>query len=182
MGYARPFSLAYNCSRILAGSLRAPESGTGASFRYERHKQRGADQSREIYTLCLEAKGAKLITPTTTPVFFKTAGLSDERWSNIRQECNDEAEKAVVSVGPKTSVEYNRNRLFVTCAELKGATYVGYARLPLEQWNVIQKLCTEEFEAAIAGLPESRRRGELRDERKFECIKRNGISLHDGFP
>ncbi len=51
-----------------------------------------------------------------------------------------------------------------------------------ERWNAIRKLCTEEFEAAIADLPESRRRGELRDERKFECIKRNGISLHKGLP
>ncbi len=141
-----------------------------------------AEQWRKIYTLCLEAKGAKRIPPMTTPVFFKTAGLSDDRWNSIRKECNDEAEAAVDSADPETPVGDNRNRLFVTCAELKGATYVGYARLPVERWNAIRKLCTEEFEAAIAGLPESRRRGELRDERKFECIKRNGISLHNGLP
>ncbi|KAB0264799.1 hypothetical protein [Microvirga brassicacearum] len=123
-----------------------------------------------------------ITTPMTAPMFFKTAGLTDERWNSVRKECNYEAEKAVASAGPKTPVEYKRNRLFVMCAELKGAKYVGYASLPVEQWNAIRKLCTEEFEAAIAGLPESRRRGELRDERKFECVKRNGISLHDGFP
>ena len=68
------------------------------------------------------------------------------------------------------------------CVELKGAKYVGYASVPVEQWNAIRKLCTDEFEAAIAGLPESPRRGELRDQRKFACLKRNGIALQDGVP
>ncbi len=150
------------------------------------HKERLVRRGRAMVQTCalvgLYLCMTACATPTTSPMLFKTAGLSDERWDNARKECDYEAEKAVASAGPKTPVEYKRRRLFVMCVELKGAKYVGYASVPVEQWNAIRKLCTDEFEAAIAGLPESPRRGELRDQRKFACLKRNGIALQDGVP
>ena len=116
-------------------------------------------------------------------MLFKTAGLSDQTLDNARKECDYEAEKAVASAGPKTlCLEYKRRRLFVMCVELKGAKYVGDASVPVEQWNAIRKLCTDEFEAAIAGMPESPRRGELLGPTKFASLKRNGIALQDGVP
>lgn len=119
-------------------------------------------------------------TPPTRSV-FKTPGISPAQWSRIDDECSYEAEKATASADSKTAVSYTWNKLYVMCAELKGATYVGRVSMPEDRWQQVKALCKGEAELAVAKQASSRNRDELKEDLELECMKRNGAKFQQSY-
>jgi hypothetical protein len=113
-------------------------------------------------------------TPPTRTV-FKTPGLSSTEWSRAEKECAYEAEKATASANPKTAVSYTWRQIYIICAELKGATFVGRVTMPDEQWKRLSTSCREEASDAVAGRAPSRGRDEMKEDLEVECLRRNGV-------
>jgi hypothetical protein len=120
------------------------------------------------------ASAACVSTPPTRS-YFKTPGLSSDQWGRIQKECAYEAEKATASADPKTAVSYTWRQIYIMCAELKGATFVGRVRMSDEQWSPLSALCRAEADKAIAGRPPSRARDEMKEDLEVECLRRNGV-------
>jgi hypothetical protein len=124
---------------------------------------------------------AGCVSALPTRSYFKAPGISSAQWSRIDAECSYEAEKATASANPKTAVSFTWNRLFVMCAKLKGATFVGRVTMPTEEWKQISNLCENEATAAVAGKPASRTRDELKEDLQVECLKRNGAVFRESY-
>lgn len=128
-------------------------------------------------SLCLLPAIALAGCVSTPPTwsYFKTPGLSSNQWSRIQKECVYEAEKATASADPKTAVSYTWRQIYIMCAELKGATFVGRVRMSDEQWAPLSASCRTEADNAIAGRPPSRARDEMKEDLEVECLRRNGV-------
>jgi len=124
---------------------------------------------------------AACVSASSTRSVFKTPGISPAQWSRIDDECSYEAEKATASADSKTAVSYTWNKLYVMCAELKGATYVGRVSMPEDQWKRIKALCKGEAELAAAKQDSSRNRDELKEDLELECMKRNGAKFQQSY-
>jgi hypothetical protein len=127
-------------------------------------------------SLCLSA-----CFPIATTLHFKRPGLDREQWNRIQKECAYEAEKATAA-NSSGAVLYRWRLVYIACAELKGAEYLGYTREPETTWARIGKLCTDEATAATAGIPASVSRDEVWLARRLECIKRSGVTLYELVP
>ncbi|WP_162419815.1 hypothetical protein [Microvirga brassicacearum] len=55
---------------------------------------------------------------------FDLGRLSQNEWQQIDKECDFEAEKAVISVKIGEIKAEERQRIFILCAEAKGARFV----------------------------------------------------------
>jgi hypothetical protein len=127
-----------------------------------------------LATLLISSQAGCLSRPPTRTV-FKTPGLGSTEWSRAERECAYEAEKATASADPKTAVSYTWRQIYIMCAELKGATFVGRVTMPDEQWQRLSSACREEADSAAARRPPSRARDEMTEDLAVECLKRNGV-------
>ncbi|NIX76901.1 hypothetical protein [Microvirga terricola] len=107
--------------------------------------------------------------------------MSDAQWSRIDNECTYEAEKATASAGPRTPIADTWRRLYVMCAELKGAKFVGRVTMPNEKWRTISMQCKEEAKAAITKYPASRIRDELKEDLELECLERQDAEFRKSY-
>jgi hypothetical protein len=152
-------------SAMDTGSVLLPE---------QRPTKLGMLRRTSLCMLLTSALAACVSTPPTS-FYFKIPGLSLDQWSRIQKECAYEAEKATASADPKTAFEYTWRRIFIMCAELRGATFVGRVRISDEEWERLSASCEEEARNAAAGRPSSRERDEMKEDRKVECLRRNGV-------
>lgn len=130
---------------------------------------------RIILASLLMGSLAACVSAPPTRTVFKTPGLSSTEWSRIQKECAYDAEKATASANPNTAVSYTWRQVYIMCAELKGATFVGRVTMPDEQWTRLSGLCREETDKAVAGRPPSRSRDEMKEDLEIECLRRNGV-------
>jgi hypothetical protein len=140
----------------------------------QRPTKLGMLRRTSLCMLLTSALAACVSTPPTS-FYFKIPGLSSDQWSRIQKECAYEAEKATASADPKTGFEYTWRQIFIMCAELRGATFVGRVRISDEEWERLSASCEEEARNAAAGRPSSRERDEMKEDRKVECLRRNGV-------